>query len=261
MKIATVGDNCMDVYAKEGKCYPGGNPVNVSVYLRRLGLAASYSGVVGDDEYGEIMKSALREKGVDVSHVRTEHGSTAITQVELVNGDRVFGDYTEGVMEHYRLTDDDLDFLCAHDLVVSGIWGNVDDQLAQVHARGIPLAFDFSNQPQHPVVERTIGFVDYAFFASDEGDTPALRAFVQKMQARGPRYVVVTLGSEGSLAYDGTKFTKGGIVPCDVVDTMGAGDSFIAGFLDGVLKQKPLAECMHMGAANSSVTLAYQGAW
>ena len=37
MKLAAVGDNCMDVYENIGKAYPGGNPVNVAVYFVRLG--------------------------------------------------------------------------------------------------------------------------------------------------------------------------------------------------------------------------------
>lgn len=84
---------------------------------------------------------------------------------------------------------------------------------------------------------------------------------MKKMHAKGPKIVTVTLGDKGSIAYDGEKFTTFGIVPCDVKDTMGAGDSYIAGFLRGILQGKELKECMHMGAANSSITLQYNGAW
>ena len=37
IRIAAAGDNCMDVYDKENKAFPGGNPVNVAVYVARLG--------------------------------------------------------------------------------------------------------------------------------------------------------------------------------------------------------------------------------
>lgn len=50
--------------------------------------------------------------------------------------------------------------------------------------------------------------------------------------------MVVTRGEKGSMAYDGEKFYYGGIVPCEVVDTMGAGDSFIAGFLYAICEGK-----------------------
>ena len=46
-----------------------------------------------------------------------------------------------------------------------------------------------------------------------------------------------------------------------VVDTMGAGDSYIAGFLVSWLRKRPLAECMKAGAENAAVTIGYSGAW
>jgi len=81
---------------------------------------------------------------------------------------------------------------------------------------------------------------------------------MEEMQEKGAKTVIVT---KGSIAYDGTSYTEFGIIPCDVVDTMGAGDSFIAGFLYGILQGKSLEESMEQGAKNSSVTLGYSGAW
>ncbi|NMC85556.1 MAG: fructoselysine 6-kinase, partial [Anaerolineaceae bacterium] len=43
--------------------------------------------------------------------------------------------------------------------------------------------------------------------------------------------------------------------------TMGAGDSYMAGFLHGVLRHLPVTECMRLGAVSSSLTLQYYGAW
>ena len=78
---------------------------------------------------------------------------------------------------------------------------------------------------------------------------------------RRPQIVVATRGGKGSLAYDGESFYPGQIVPCSVVDTMGAGDSFIAGFLIAWLKKEPIPACMRAGAENAAVTLGYPGAW
>lgn len=50
-------------------------------------------------------------------------------------------------------------------------------------------------------------------------------------------------------------------MPCRVVDTMGAGDSFIAGFLHSWLEGLDIPGCMASGAQCSAVTLAYEGAW
>ena len=153
------------------------------------------------------------------------------------------------------------DFLCTHDMIVTGLWGNVHDDLAELKARGIKIAFDAATRPGDPAAVTAIPSVDYLFFATDDGDTPELRETMKAIKARGPRLVIVTLGEKGSIAYDGTDFTAFGIIPCNVVDTMGAGDSFIAGFLRGILEEKEVQECMRMGAANSSVTLEYNGAW
>ena len=87
IRLAAVGDNCIDLYDQTGEAYPGGNPVNVAVYTVRLGGWASYTGVVGDDKYGALMRRAVAGKGVDVSHLRTEPGSTALSHVTVVDGD------------------------------------------------------------------------------------------------------------------------------------------------------------------------------
>ena len=261
MKLAAVGDNCMDVYENIGKAYPGGNPINVAVYFVRLGGESSYTGVVGTDQYGKLMKEKIAEKGVDVSHIRFMEGNTAITHVELVDGERVFGEYEEGVLADFKLTDEEIDFLCSHDMVVTGLWGNVHDDLAKIQARGVKVAFDAATRPEDPAAVTAIPSVDYLFFATDDGDTPELRETMKQIKARGPKLVITTLGDKGSIAYNGETYTTFGIIPCNVVDTMGAGDSFIAGFLKGILEEKPVEECMKMGAINSSVTLEYNGAW
>lgn len=261
MKLAAVGDNCMDVYENIGKAYPGGNPVNVAVYFVRLGGEASYTGVVGTDQYGSLMKEKIGEKGVDVSHIRFEEGSTAITHVDLIDGERVFGDYEEGVLAEFKLTKEEIDFLCSHDLVVTGLWGNIHADLAEIHSRGVKTAFDAATRPDDEAARIAIPSVDYLFFAADDGDTPELRAQMKEIFDRGPKLVITTLGEKGSIVYDGKAYTTFGIIPCHVVDTMGVGDSYIAGFLKGILEEKSVEECMKAGASNSSVTLEYNGAW
>jgi fructoselysine 6-kinase len=84
---------------------------------------------------------------------------------------------------------------------------------------------------------------------------------MQSTWLKGPKVVVVTLGSNGSIAYDGDKFVKMDVVSCEVIDTMGAGDSFIAGFLVAAIEGRNLAACMQKGAENSAVTIQYRGAW
>lgn len=261
MKIAAVGDNCMDVYEGNGEAYPGGNPVNVAVYTVRLGLGASYIGAVGQDEYGERMVQAIAGKGVDVSHLYRLPGRTAVTRVRLQNGERIFCGYDEGVLADFALGEADIDFLCSHDMVVTSVFSHIEGNLAAIRQRGTPVAFDFSNKLDHPVVEEALPQVDYAFFSWDGAERDEMYAYMAAACKRGPRLVVVTCGADGSVACDGREFYHFGILPCPVVDTMGAGDSYIAGFLRGVLLEKPVPECMRLGAENSCVTIGYTGAW
>ena len=260
MRFACIGDNCIDVYRNMNSWYCGGNPVNVAVYVVRSGDTASYIGAVGTDRYGQYMLDSLTAHGVDVSHVKILPGETAKTYINLIDGERVFSGYEEGVLADFQLTDDDIDYIASHDIMVSGHWGNIHHQFSRIRARGVPIGFDFATKLGDEVFEIAVDHVDYAFFSSDE-DSPAVRESLRSICRRGAKLAVCTLGEHGSLAFDGRSFTHFGIVSCEVKDTMGAGDSYIAGFLRGILRDLPLQECMRMGAECSSVTLQNYGAW
>jgi fructoselysine 6-kinase len=261
IKIAAVGDNCIDFYENTGEYYAGGNPVNVAVYVKRMNGNSSYTGVVGNDNYGKFMIEAIKAKGVDTSHIKILEGKTAVTHVELKNGDRILGDYEEGVMAEFKLREEDIEFLCSHDIVVTGIWGMIESELYKIKERGVPVAFDFADKIDHEITKKALPFVDYAFFSCDQTSSDELHEFMKKVKSKGPRVVVVTRGEKGSIAYDGNEFFEFGIIECEVVDSMGAGDSYIAGFLLGLLEKKSIAECMKKGAQSSSETIGYYGAW
>lgn len=261
IRIAAVGDNCIDFYENTGEYYAGGNPVNVAVYVKRMNGHSSYTGVVGNDNYGKFMIEAIKAKGVDTSHIRILDGKTAVTHVELKDGDRILGDYEEGVMAEFKLTEEDIEFLCSHDLVVTGIWGMIESELHKIKERGVPVAFDFADKIDHEITQKALSNVDYAFFSCDQMSNEELHEFMKYIKTKGPSIVVVTRGEKGSIAYDGNEFTEFGIIECEVVDSMGAGDSYIAGFLLGILEGKSIAECMKKGAQNSSETIGYYGAW
>ena len=261
MKIACIGDNCIDSYDETGKAYPGGNPVNVAVYVRRLGGCASYTGAAGDDENGRLLLSALKEKGVDVCRVRVCPGSTAVSHVVMRDGDRVFGAYDEGVMADFRPSAEDLEFLCTHDLVVTALWGHSEGILSAVRAGGVPTAFDAADRPFAEAAKTALPHTDLFFFSDDLSGDLELKEKLAGLQAAGPAAVIAMRGEKGSAAFDGKDYYQQGIVSCPVVDTMGAGDSYIAGFIVAWLDGQPIPECMQKGAENAAVTIGYSGAW
>lgn len=266
MKLAAVGSNCIDYYDNidNGKPCPGGGPVNMGVYTVAMGGEASYIGPVGTDEYGKIMIEAIKGKGLDVTRLVQKEGKTAVSNVSLIDGERVFGEYDEGVLAEYVLSEDDMDFIATHDVVVCDLWGKVEGQYKDLQERGIKTAFDGATRPEDEACIRALPYTDYFFFSTDtdEGDSEELRNKLKDYYEKGPELVIAMLGEKGSLCYDGENFHSFGIIPCDnLVDTMGAGDSYIAGFLFGIIENKTIEEAMKMGAERATETLQYFGAW
>ncbi len=264
MKLAAIGSNCIDYYnnINGGKAFAGGGPVNMAVYTVRIGGEASYIGPVGKDSYGQFMIDAIRDKGVNVSHLYQRDGKTAVSQVQLVNGERVFGDYDEGVLSDYDLSDDDISFILQHDLVVADLWGKVENRFRDLKSKGIKTAFDCADRPDDEAAQIAMPYTDYLFFSSEDGVTEEIKSKMKHYHDIGPKLVICMLGSDGSLCYDGEKFTKYGIKKCEhVVDTMGAGDSYVAGFLTGIVDNFDLIKAMELGAATATDTLEYFGAW
>ena len=272
-RIACIGDNCTDYYDETGEAHFGGNPLNVAVYLRRLGCEASYLGAVGTDEFGRQMQRAAAGSGVDLSHLQVVEGSTAVTHVTIRNGERILGDYDEGVMADFALREEDYEFIRQHEFAVSGLWGHCENSLARIRSGGTRVAFDCADRPDDPAAVTAARHTDLLFFSDDVREEKELEEKMAELynrmhqgQALGQerassRLVIATRGETGSVVYDGTAYEYFGIVPCKVVDTMGAGDSYIAGFISACAEGAPIAECMQRGAECSAVTLGCAGAW
>ncbi len=261
MKIACVGDHCIDYYDETGLACPGGNPVNVAVYARRRGAQTAYFGPVGTDRFGGLLLKRLAEEQVDLSHVQRLDGPSALCHVTMRDGERLLGDYDEGVMADFSLREEDLRCLQDYDLAVTGLWGRAERYLEAIRTAGTPVAFDGAERPFDPAGLTALPHTDLAFFSNDRLDSEALRGMILSVKALGPRIVVATRGALGSLAFDGSVFYECPPAPCTLVDTMGAGDSFIAGFLTSWLSGCGIPACMRAGAEEAASTIARFGAW
>lgn len=259
IRIASVGDGNIDVYKSLGKCYAGGNAVNVAVDLKRLGVESSFIGAIGTDDYGKLILETLKNEGVDSSHVQIIPGVTANTQVEFNGNDRVLGDYEEGVMGIYKLNDSDIAFLSDFDLVHSAIWGCVHTDLHKVRENGTEVSFDFADKLEgNEITDYMIKNCDYAIF-SYEKDDEYIREYLKKMHEFGPKITLATLGANGSICYDGNEYITCGVEEVKVVDTMGAGDSYIAGFISGIALGLDIKDAMIRGTKSAKRTLEIFG--
>lgn len=89
-------------------------------------------------------------------------------------------------------------------------------------------------------------YLDYAFFSYDQDDS-YIRDFMVKVRKKGTGTVIAMLGEHGSLAYDGDRFYEKEAEQVPVVNTVGAGDSYIAAFTYGVSLGESISQCMDRG--------------
>ena len=266
---AGIGDNCIDDYVNIGRRYPTGNVVDTGVNMAKLGIPVSIISTTGSDENGRWMIDALTKEGLELPHSMVADGATAITYMTLDENDRVHGEYEEGVLENIVFDDEDIRFAAEHDLVFTAFWGKAENVMGKIHDLGALTACDYATTDDErlpAMLETTRGAIDYGFFSYKgigRKDDEEPRAFLRdKVENHGMKVAVATFGEEGSLAFDGARFYECGIYPQpEVVNTVGAGDSFIAGFLAGVLQGKDIPACLDQGARVASEVVGVFEPW
>lgn len=230
--ILAVGLNMADIYADEGRMYPGGNEVNVAVYAHRLGFNSGFLGVFGDDAMASCIRKVLAAEKVDTSHCRSEHGATGTAFVRLIKNDRVFvGGNNGGVTGSHPIAigDEDISYIESYDVVTTSRFGRMrEEEVIHLCEAGRPVAYDFSSE--EPEMLGAIGsYLTYSFFSCENHDKAKNR--LQQAYAWGCPYNIATMGASGAVLYDGKKWYFQEAVPIRVIDTMGAGDSFLTAFL------------------------------
>ncbi len=258
MKLAGVGDNVVDRYRDLGTMFPGGQAVNVAVYARRCGLQAAYVGALGDDVAGRHVLAALRAEAIDLSHARVLPGPNAYAEVEVVDGNRVFVGGFKGVSD-FHLEPADLEYLRGFDLVHVSESSFLEDQLADIAAVA-PLSFDFSERPPS-YCEPILPHAAIAEFSLSHLDEREAEEWLVHAHGLGPRLVLATRGGAGAILYDGERFRRQSAVATEVIDTLGAGDAFIARFLVGVVRREAHEVSLSEAAALASVTCGAYGAF
>lgn len=262
MKFVAVGDNCIDWYYRQNEAHVGGCSVNVSVYISQMGAESAYLGAVGRDENGVLVKQKLESFGVNTDHLHLLDGKTAVTKIELIENDRCFRGYDEGVLAEKYVTEEDLTFIRSCDYMHTSVYGNCQELLQKVE-NDVVIAYDFAYKLEHETIPEVLKHIHYGFF-SYEADDAFIRQYLRECWSKGSSHLqllVATLGGKGSLSYDGREFYRHTIVPVKPVDTMGAGDSFISGFLVTRAKGMDYVACMAAGSEKARETILRKGAF
>lgn len=233
-QLLAVGLNMADIYVDEGKMYPGGNEVNVAVYAQRLGFSSGFLGVFGDDEMAGCIKNVLEKESVDLRRCRYVSGETGRAIVRLIDGERTFsGGNNGGVTGSHpvRIQPEDIPYIQQYDVITTSRYGRLPvEEVINLCNAGRPVAYDFSAE-EPELLEQLARHLTYAIFSCADKSEEAARRQLVRSHELGCPYSIATLGAEGSILYDGNTWYFQPAVPANVIDTMGAGDSFITAFL------------------------------
>jgi fructoselysine 6-kinase len=264
LRLLAVGDNCVDHYVELGRRFPGGNALNVAVYASRLpGVEADYVGVLGTDGEGDFMFNQIQAQRLDASLLLRREGETAVTTILVRDGERVFADYREGVQMNAVLPRESLPDVSRYDLVHFTVWGFGREHTEWMReSQGVKLSCDFSSQLDDPRTE-IMPSLNYSFFSGGglirDGVDPEDK--IRELKEKTPGLVVMTLGEHGSMVYDGEELYRGEASSVEVVDTLGAGDGYIAGFLCARLWGEPIQKAILKGHEAARNICTRLGAW
>jgi len=235
--------------------YPGGAPANVACALTKLGTRSGFIGCVGEDRAGDELVQLLLEVGVDVTGVQ-RHPSAPTRQVDVVRsaaGDRIFAgfgdrDPTEFADTHLQATQLPIQLFEAADFLVLGTLelaypdsrASIVRALKLAEQHYVKILLDVNWRPVFwlnpdlapPIIQALVKQVDFLKLSKEEAewlfDTTDAGAIAHRLSIEG---VLVTDGEHGCAYCLGENEGKLPSFSVPVVDTTGAGDSFVAGFL------------------------------
>jgi sugar/nucleoside kinase (ribokinase family) len=254
-----------------GQLVLGGSGAITACGAARLGLRTAFVGRVGDDEAGRFVLDALRRRGVDVSACVVDSAAATALTVVLVHGSRHAMLTSRGALERVEATDVPEALLARTSHVHSSalflhprLQATLPSLFAAAHAVDATTSMDTNDDPSGTWsgLDAVLGSTDVLLVNESEarglaGSTD-VDAAARALAARGP-VPVVKCGVEGGLAYDDGSLVRAPAVPVEVVDTVGAGDTFDAGFLAARLRGLPLGRSLEVAVRCGSLSTRAAG--
>jgi len=251
--FVVVGEALVDLVGQRGgrtlAAHPGGSPANVALGLARLGTRVTLMTRLGRDAFGAMVRSHLEDSGVRVDGGPEDGVSTSLAIAMLAAGIASYDfriDWDVGTLEPLPV-----EALCLHtgSLATALAPGNasVVDLMEREHERRrVTVSYDPNVRPtlmgdaararediEHLVAVSDVVKVsdeDLRWLYGDRADEDIAGDWL----AAGPALVVVTRGGAGVYAVSRSVKLHRPALAIDLVDTVGAGDSFTSGLLDGL---------------------------
>ena len=260
--IATVGDNTIDRYVgDESARFAGGNAYNVAAQLAGHDRKVAYFGAVGADADGRTIARGLHRAGVDPVGLVTMAGPTAVTTIRVDGGDRVFEREEFGVTADYFPSDAHLELMASARWVHVGMLPCADE----LRARLAELGRRPGAPGRGPVVSQDCavasGFTQLDVAFGSVGECGDARGWAVSALAGGARTAVVTRGAAGAIATDGREWFEQAAIPAEVIDTTGAGDACIAGFISARVEGATMPAALERGAHWAAAACGHRGGW
>lgn len=246
--------------------FSGGKGLNQSVALSRAGAQTYHGGCIGKD--GQVLLDGLRAAGADVSFVRvlkscrTGH---AIIQVDPSGQNCIllFGGANQAVTD-VQIEETLSRFGAGDFLLLQNEINGLEQLMEKAAEKGIRIAFNpspidgkISQLPLEKVEFFLLNEIEGA--ALGGGNRP--EEILEGLKKRYPKAkIVLTLGKEGALCFDGEKTFFQPIFPVKVMDTTAAGDTFTGYFLEAVSRGLPGDVCLKRAAAASAIAVSRKGA-
>lgn len=256
----------------------GGAESNVAVGLRRLGVDASWLGRVGDDPLGERIARELRAEGLDVRATVDTEAPTGLMLKERPSAPSTAVHYYRRGSAGSRLSPSDIPpgWVEEADLLhVTGITPLLSDtaraavQAAVERARdaGVSVSFDvnYRSALASPAVAgpilREIAERATVVFGGTEEFALMTPDAAESLLDEGVAQVVVKRGPDGAAVFTAHGATEAPGFAIDPLDTVGAGDAFVAGYLSAHLEGLDITEALVRANACGAMACLVPGDW
>lgn len=223
--------------------HPGGKGINVSRVLKRLGADTTAMGFLGGFT-GDFIEAALQKEGIPADFVRIRGGETRIN-IKLKHGEEteINGGGPPITAEEANALVEKLSILREGDLVIlagslpSTLPGDFYEQLIRMcQKQGAEFVIDTTGEPlrralaYHPLLVKPNNHELAELFGVVIETREQLIAYGRKLLEEGAQHVLISMAGEGALLISGDEVYHANVPPGKVRNSVGAGDSMIAGF-------------------------------
>lgn len=251
----------------------GGKGINVSTVLSHLGVENVALGFLAGFT-GQALEEGLRRQGIRTDFIWLEQGLTRINvkikagQESEINGQgpNIDAAALDQLFQKLDKLEQD-DVLIVSGSVPATLPGDIYERiLARLEGRGIHFVVDATRDllcnvlPYHPFLIKPNNIELGEIFGRTLNTDEEIRDCAAQLRQRGARNVLVSMAGDGSLLLDETGACyRLGVPKGQVRNSVGAGDSMVAGFVAGWLKTGDYAYAQRLGAAAGSATAFSDG--